>query len=157
MAWDQIDLDAGTWTIPAGNAKNGREHIVPLPQSAIEIIGRQKTLGTNDYVFAGRTKGSAISGWSKRQAALIAESRVTFTLHDLRRTYRSGLTRLGVDTELAEMMINHQRAELLQIYDREQRLDDRRAAAERWAEHISSIMLDPDESNVVPLHTPSHS
>jgi integrase len=157
MAWDQIDFDAGTWTIPAGNAKNGREHIVPLPQCAIDLISRQKTLGSNDYVFAGRTKGSAISGWSKRQAALIAESGVTFTLHDLRRTYRSGLTRLGIDADLAEMMINHQRAELLQIYDREQRLDDRKAAAEKWAEHISSIVRAPGEHNVVPLHTPSHS
>jgi integrase len=121
-----------------------------LPQSAIDLIGRQKTLGSNDHVFAGRTKGSAISGWSKRQAALIAESGVTFTLHDLRRTYRSGLTRLGVDTDFAEMMINHQRAELLQIYDREQRLDARKTAAEKWAEHISSIMRDTGASNVVP-------
>lgn len=152
MKWADVDFENGTWTIPASNAKNGREHNVPLPAQAAALLERQKRAARNresEFVFPGRTRGSAISGWSKRQADLIEKSGVTFTLHDLRRTFRSGLTRLGVDPDLAEMMLNHQRAELLQIYDHEPRMDERHGAAARWAIHIEGLQRSPDGENVV--------
>jgi integrase len=95
MEWDHVDLDAGVWTIPPANAKNGREHRVPLPAQAVEIIAGQPRWEKSPYVFTGRNK-RAMTGWSKRMPDLLAASGVTFTLHDLRRTFRGGLTRLAL-------------------------------------------------------------
>ena len=154
MRWEDVDLDGWTWTIPATVAKNGRRHVVPLPIEAVKVLSGQKRFLGNPHVFAGRNAGSAISNWSKRQGRLVRQSGVSFTLHDLRRTFRSGLRQVGVETELAEMMLNHARAELVEIYDREPRMAERKVAAERWAEHLGAIVAPaPQASNVVELRT----
>jgi integrase len=153
MRWEDIDLSRGVWTIPGGVAKNGREHSVPLPQQVVSIISHQNKFATTEYVFSGRG-GVPLSGWSKRQDALVEASGVDFNLHDLRKTFRSGLSRLGVDQVLAEMMLNHKRDDLVEIYDREPRLAERREAAQRWAEHVTTIIApEPKSSTVVELPT----
>jgi integrase len=141
MRWRDVDLTHGIWTIPATDAKNGREHRVPLPPFAAEIIRRQRRWAGCPYVFAGR-HGKPMAGWSKRHPELVKQAGVTFTLHDCRRTFRSGLRMLGVETELAELMLNHTRADLLERYDREPRWPEREAAAALWADHVSALVND---------------
>ena len=77
-----------------------------------------------------------MSGFTKMLDKLEAEAGVAFTLHDLRRTMRSGLTELGVDDTTAEMMLAHQRDELERIYDKNDRWSARVLAARRWAVHV---------------------
>ncbi len=72
-----------------------------------------------------------------------------WTLHDLRRTFRSGLTALGVEESVGEIMINHRPETLRSIYDREPRLDARRAAAKRWAAHLAGLVSPESRQNVV--------
>lgn len=135
MRWSNVDFTSGVWDIPREDTKNGRAHRVPLPQVLIDILKSQPRFAGSDFVFAGRG-GVAISGWSKRQAALIEASGVDFKLHDLRKTFRSGLTRLGADLPLAEMMLNHKRETLVEIYDHEPRWSERDDLASRWADHV---------------------
>jgi len=151
MSWQDVDLKKGTWTIPPAVAKNGREHVVPLPPLAVEIIGRQAKWEGCPFVFAGRDL-KAMSGWTQRLRHLRKATSATFTLHDFRRTFRSGLTRLGIEGDLAEMMLNHARADLIERYDREPRRDDRAKAAARWADHLAGLVgAAPDRGNVVEL------
>ncbi len=140
MRWQDVDFEQAVWTIPAGVAKNGREHRVPLPDAVKALIDRQPRHGRVPYVFAG-VGGVPISGWSKRQAALRKASGVDFKLHDLRKTYRSGLSRLGVATDVAEMMLNHRRADLIEIYDRADRWAQRQNAAAAWAAHVGYVAV----------------
>jgi integrase len=37
--WAEIDVAGATWTVPAGRIKAGREHRVPLPAAALELLG----------------------------------------------------------------------------------------------------------------------
>lgn len=141
MRWRDLDLTAGVWTIPGSVAKNGREHRVPLPPLAVSILRRQKKWVGSPYVFAGGS-GKAMAGWSKRHPPLVRESGVEFTLHDCRRTFRSGLTLLKVDPELAEIMLNHARGDLIERYDREPRWNERMAAATAWADHVANAVED---------------
>ena len=145
-----VDLDAGAWTIPARNAKNGREHRVPLPQLAVAIVRRQAKHAGDPHVFATGL-GKPMSGWTKRQAKLIERSGVDFTLHDCRRTFRSGLTALGVESELAEIMLNHVRDDLIERYDREPRWNERMAAASAWADHVAALVRDDPRGALVDL------
>jgi integrase len=140
IRWSDVDVRARTWTIPETVAKNGRRHVVPLPAEAYVLLMRQPRSNHSEFVFAGRNGGSSISNWSKRHGALVKKAGVSFTLHDLRRTFRSGLRKVGVDTELAEMMLNHSRAELVEIYDREPLLAERSQAAERWAQYVMRLV-----------------
>jgi integrase len=154
MRWQDLDLEANVWTIPGDTAKNGREHCVPLPTSAVQVLERQKKVEGCGYVFVGRGK-RPLTGWSKRHPELVKAAGVVFTLHDLRRTFRSGLTRLGVDSDLAEMMLNHARADLLEIYDRDPRREARKKAATRWATHIAGLVGEQPTGEVVELRRPA--
>ena len=143
MRWEDIDLAKGEWTIPATRAKNSRKHVVPLGPIAVGLLkGRSRPDG---FVFAGKIEGTAMSGFSKRTAELVKSSGVDFTLHDLRRTFRSGLSALGVDMDLGEMMLNHVREDLIETYDREPRMNERRKAALAWEAHVSALGKGPDD------------
>ena len=145
MRRTDVDLDAGVWTIPAKHAKNGREHRVPLPPVAVAIVAPPKRWAGDPHVFATGT-GKPMSGWTKRQNKLVERSGVTFTLHDCRRTFRSGLTALKVESELAEIMLNHVRNDLIERYDREPRWQEKSQRPQRgpitsahWCEEAMSL------------------
>lgn len=143
-----VDLESGVWTIPAKHAKNGREHRVPLPPLAVAIVKRQERHAGDPHIFATGT-AKPMSGWTKRQDKLVECSGVEFTLHDCRRTFRSGLTALRVETELAEILLNHVRDDLIERYDREPRWAERMAAAGAWADHVAALVGADDPAGAV--------
>jgi integrase len=142
--WRDFDLDAAVWTIPAETTKSGREHRVPLSQAALEILGELPRVANCELVFPGRG-GRSMTGWSKRMRPVQAASREVglerWTLHDLRRTVRTGLGRLDVPDPVAERILNHAPRDRLQAtYDRSDRLDDMREALERWGSHVKMLV-----------------
>ena len=139
MQWQDVDLKAGVWTIPAAVTKSGRAHRVPLPALCRWLLGRLEPK-PRGLVFAGRG-GRPLIGWSKRllpvYKATAAAGMAQWTLHDLRRTMRSGLSALGVDPTVSELLLNHALSgELAQRYDRAERWTQRQSAARRWALHV---------------------
>ncbi|MEJ0097729.1 MAG: site-specific integrase [Bauldia sp.] len=88
--WNEIDLKAAVWTIPAERMKAGYEHRVPLSRRAIEILKRARVLAMDgDYLFPGRGGDRPMSG----MVFLMALRRMgeEFTAHG----FRSGVPRLG--------------------------------------------------------------
>jgi integrase len=74
-----------------------------------------------------------------------------FTLHDMRRTCRTTLARLGVDEETAELVIGHVPQGMGKVYNLYDRLDERREALARWERFVLS--LGEGAANVVTLLT----
>ncbi len=143
MRWRDVNLNAGLWTIPAEVTKAGREHKVPLPREVIAILATLPRLAGSELVFPGRG-GAPMTGWSKRMRPVRAASRELglepWTLHDLRRTVRTGLARLGVRDEIAERALNHSvRDVLAAVYDRSDRLEEMREALTLWAGHVLGL------------------
>jgi len=62
-----------------------------------------------------------------------------FTPHDLRRTGRTGLARLGVKVEVAERVLNHAREAMEATYDVHHYIDEKRAALEKWAKYLADL------------------
>jgi integrase len=151
MRWSDINPDSGAWTIPATISKSGRAHAVPLPPAVMEII-RDAGRTTSPLVFPGRG-GTIMSGWEKRTAPVRKASGLThWTLDDLRRTFRSGLSALGIDYAVRELMLNHVVGDDLdQRYDRDPRWARRVEAADRWAQHVLGIVEDGETAEVVPF------
>lgn len=83
--WDEIDLDAKLWTIPAERMKAGREHRVPLSSAAIALLASIPRLG--DVIFHGRAKDVPLSDMSLT-AALRRMGRGDITVHGFRSTFR---------------------------------------------------------------------
>jgi integrase len=164
MRWDEVDLVARTWTLPASRTKNKRTHEIPLSDSAVEILGAvARVEGKAGFVFSttGRT---SVSGFSCAKAAIDAamleimradaEARgndsdgvkvAPWIIHDLRRTVATNLQRLGVKLEVTEAVLNHvsgSRSGIIGVYQRHTWADEKRAALDAWSRRLSEIVTD---------------
>jgi integrase len=155
--WPEVNLDAATLTVEAERTKNGDTLIIPLPPLAVELLRSVPRL-SGPYVFgfatAGQRPPGALSAAKARLDAAITAAQVAmpaFVIHDLRRTVRSNLGRLGIPANIAELTIGHKQGNtLIQTYDRWAYLDERRQALQRWERFLLSIVEPtPEGGNVL--------
>jgi integrase len=105
MRWDQVELEAGTWTKPAAATKQRREHRVPLPPAAVEVIRDRPRNGP--LVFC-RADGGPIRdlrktwAWACRRAGLPRTR-----LHDCRHTVASLLVSNGASLAVVGAILGH--------------------------------------------------
>jgi integrase len=156
LRWDEVDLDSGVMIIPGKRTKNHRALEQKLPGLAIDIL-RAQPRRASDYVFGHRRNG--FSTWSysvvKLNARIIeAEGKplAAWTLHDLRRTMRTGLGVLGVRPDVAELCVNHVKTGVMAVYDRHKYQAEIAHALALWADRVSAI-VEGRTSNVTVLHS----
>ena len=143
LQWRQIDVENRVWTIPENIAKNGREHVLPLSDLALEVLQSIPRL-SETYVFPARGNDEAtVSGFSKSklrlEAAVGAED---WTLHDLRRTTATLLARLGTAPHVIERILNHVSgsfAGVAGVYNRHAYLNEMRMALQQWGEFVRKL------------------
>jgi integrase len=62
-----------------------------------------------------------------------------FTLHDLRRTVRTGLATLGIRPDIAERCLNHAQPGIIVTYDSHHYLEEKRDALTQWTNHLQAL------------------
>jgi integrase len=144
IAVDEIDLAAWTWTIPATRAKNGIAITLPLGPLALAVLETvQPPEGAGPgFRLLGSIRGSGLRAPSKIKVALDRRSGVAgWTLHDLRRTCRTGLSRLGVAPHIAEKCLNHVPANpLVRIYDQHGFTAEIAVAMRQWQDEVARLL-----------------
>jgi integrase len=150
LRWSEIDLDARTISLPKERTKNGQAHIVPLCDVALEILKAVPRREGRDYVFGLR--GGGFSNWSQAKNELDKAIQLKpWTIHDIRRTVRTGLGMLGVAPHVAEAVLNHLPAKLIRTYDRNTYAAEKRAALDLWANHLAVAIAQASGANVTKL------
>jgi integrase len=145
LTWREIDLEAKTWTLPAARAKNKREHAIPLSAAAVELLKSAPRIADSEFVFTF-SGDKPLVGYAlvkDRIDDLLPEKIAPWRLHDLRRTFASGLARLGTPIHVVEKLLNHVGGSLsgvAGIYNRHSYADEQRAAAEAWSRHVDSLV-----------------
>jgi integrase len=136
LKWSEVNLDTRTITIPGDRVKNRRTHSLILPVLAIDILKATPRRDGHDFIFGGGNNGFA--SWSFNVTALKARMAPLppWVLHDLRRTFRTGLGRLGVPPHVAELCVNHAKNGIEAVYDKHRYEPEIKAALEKWANHI---------------------
>jgi len=141
MVWSELDLPKGLWTIPAGRAKNGKQHLVHLSSRAVEIINAQERDG--DLVFP-TIQSKPFIAFSRAKRELDKTSGVSnWVLHDLRRTVVSGMAALGIAPHVADKILNHQSGTIsgvAAVYQRHEFLAERKAAIELWGAYVGGLV-----------------
>jgi integrase len=140
MRWGQVDLERGVWEIPAAITKTGAAQTVYLDAQSLAILRAQPRYGGTDLVFASVRLGP-LTGWSKG----IVPVRKAFgnnelTLHALRRTYRTQLSEIGIEEDIAERMIAHKRPGIVGLYDKSRLVEKRKDAQRRLEAHIAELV-----------------
>jgi integrase len=144
------DLDGSVALI--GGTKTGQPHRLPLSGAALAIVNAHPR--RHEMIFLGPRGGpvaSAATNWHRERDKLAKASGVTgWTWHDLRRTARTLLARIGTDDLVAELILNHalpgklRRTYVLHRYEEEMR-----EALERLAAFLDKIVS--GEANIVRL------
>jgi integrase len=146
----RAEVVGDVWTIPQERYKTGFELVIPLSALALNALARLPKIGKGELVFT--TDGERpFSGYSKAKARFDAACGVTgWTLHDLRRTARSLMSRAGVSADIAERCLGHVISGVRGTYDRYAYLNEKRHALEALAALVDRI-ADPPGENVVSL------
>ena len=155
--WREFDFKAKTWTIPDAHAKSGKGHVVPLSAWAIEELQKLKVMaGGSLYVLpnADKTAPADPKYITRSVARCLRRFKkhgvAAFTAHDLRRTGRTGLAKLGVKTDIGERVLNHARERIEATYDVHVYIDEKREALEKWAKYLAELR---DGQRAVPKNT----
>jgi integrase len=167
------ELEGDVWTIPGSRYKTKLDHVIPLSAMALENLRSAPTPGTkaNSYFLfstgaADKIGKKPFSGFSKAKAELdrlIAKARKAagrpkmprWTLHDLRRTGRTLMSRAGVAADHAERCMGHVIGGVRETYDRFEFLEEKRKAFEALA-GLVALILNPPVGNIVKLERAAH-
>ncbi|GHF12620.1 phage integrase [Kordiimonas sediminis] len=146
--WDEIDLDAKTWTIPAERMKAGREHVVPLSQEAMDILQALPKLAGNSYVFPGMRDGKPLSDMTLTKQ--LRDRKIPkATVHGFRSSFRDWAgEQTNYPRNVIEKCLAHQLEDKVEAaYHRSNLLEKRRPVMKAWAGYCSKANV--DESMVI--------
>jgi integrase len=148
--WDEIDLEAKVWTIPAVRMKGGVEHRVPLSSRALAILEEMAKLGKDGFIFLGHRGGRPLSG----NVLLTLMRRIgveRYTVHGFRSSFRDwAAEHMNVPYEIAEQALAHKvGSKVSRSYHRSDALEKRRDLMQAWCNFCEPETV----SNVVPLRS----
>jgi integrase len=158
--WEHINFDKGIWFIPAENTKSNRAFLVPLTRLVRqEFWALKRMAGDSLHVLPRKdadapihpahiTRATAQSLWRFQLFGI-----APFSPHDLRRSCRTGLMRIGVRRFIGRRVLNHKQLGVDGIYDLHDYFKEKRKALRRWTNHVirlhagESTQPRPTESN----------
>jgi integrase len=155
------EVSGDEWTIPQERYKTGRELVIPLSPAAQAVLATVPKIGKSGLVFTTDGK-HPLSGFSKFKRAFDAKVLAVlrerdpeatlprWTLHDLRRTARSLMSRASVPADHAERCLGHVIGGVRGTYDRHLYLAEKRHAFAVLAALVERI-VNPPADNVVPM------
>jgi integrase len=152
LTWDEIITDdevGPCWLLPARRNKVKVDLLRPLSKAAQELIEAQPRIEDCLYVFTyGR---AALATFSQCKGVFDDACGVSnWTLHDLRRSARTLMSRAGVNSDHAEQCLGHMLSGVRKTYDRNDYAPEKRIAFEKLAAQIERIVT-PPPSNVSEL------
>jgi integrase len=164
--WNEIEGDI--WTVPPARMKGknegenqAREHVVPITLALRKIFAAVPRGAKGDSIFSFDNGATPIvtGGWHIKA---MLDDEMVFVLrqrakargeqnadkivlrpwrnHDIRRSCRSTLSRLGVSEPVAEAVIAHVRPGVKGTYDRWTYLPEKREALEKWSRFLADLV-----------------
>lgn len=147
--WEEFDLEAELWLIPAERMKRRREHMIPLPSQAIGLLSQLHNLtGTYSLLFPGRgnsTKPRSNTVFLMALRRLGYEGRQTG--HGFRHIASTIMNDNGFDSQHVEAQLSHVKDGVRGVYDKSTYLEQRKVMMQWYANHLYKLA----ESNVVQL------
>ncbi|HEY8359803.1 MAG TPA: integrase arm-type DNA-binding domain-containing protein [Ramlibacter sp.] len=150
--WAEIDLAAGTWTVPADRMKGNKIHVVPLPPTAQRILEIMATKRRNgfDFIFPGMRGKSGRLSVMALAMSMRRHKAGDYTVHGFRSAFRdwagdeTTFARDDIEQCLAHAIGN----EVEKAYRRGTALDKRRTVMTAWDDYLSGREVE----NVTPIH-----
>ncbi|MBT0005610.1 tyrosine-type recombinase/integrase [Vibrio alginolyticus] len=151
--WEAIDWQQKTLLITSDISKNKRPHLIPLTDSALVVLKRQRLNNDSEFIFPHRFNAtdhirldSLSQGIARYREA--SPHIKPFTPRDLRRTCKTLMGEIGISKSLRDRLQNHALNDVSsKHYDRYEYLPEKRIALDSWEQKLNS----QHGSNVVSL------
>lgn len=136
--WDEIDLNAAIWTIPAERMKAGKPHKVPLCPDAVEILREIPRLEGSKFIFTA-PRGGKFSDVAL--TALLKRMDIKATAHGFRSTFKDwAREQTAYADEVSELALAHVNSDATRAaYARSELIDKRRQLMQEWAEYAKEV------------------
>ena len=137
--WTEIDLDRAQWRIPAERMKARKEHVVPLPTQAVEMLrGLKAITGQRKHLFPGRdNRNTPMSIASLRQALKVLGWAGTYSPHATRTTGSTRLNEMGYRPDAIEAQLAHSdQNNVRRAYNHATYFEERQVMMQDWADHL---------------------
>lgn len=155
MRWGELDLENKVWTLPASSeerhTKSPDSRKVPLSDYLVELLQEQCESVPSKWKFVWpqltvdrAQEPAAVRALIKRNLPADLER---FSPHDLRRTFISRCSEMGLDIVAIEKTVGHQLPGMLRVYNHHDYLDEQRAVLQAWGDKLQALAVD----NIVPL------
>ena len=150
--WDEIDLDAKLWTVPAERMKAGKGHRVPLSTPALKILKSLPRFEGSPYVFAS-TRGGALSDMSI--SAVCRRMQVNAVPHGFRSSFKDWCrSSTAFADEVSELVLAHVSSDATRAaYARDELLPKRTKLMSAWAKFCAAV---PHKAKVIPIKKPAN-
>ena len=139
--WDEFDLDAKQWRIPAERMKMKTPHIVPLSRQAVQVLEALKLLGNGGFLFPGeRDHEKPMSNNTILYALYRMGYHSRMTGHGFRGVASTLLHELGHRHDLIEIQLAHQeRNKVSAAYNHAKYVPQRAEMMQAWADHLDAL------------------
>lgn len=152
--WSEFDFETGIWRIPAERMKKRKEHLIPLPRQAIELLeGMKKFTGHRPHVFPHRDQRDE----SMTEHALYQANRNMgwagrYSPHATRTTGSTHLNEMGFNGDWIERQLAHIEPNgVRRTYNHADHLEDRRKMMQHWADMLDVWAAGKGIENIVPF------
>ncbi len=134
--WDEIDLNAKVWTVPAERMKARKDHRVPLSDAVIELLGRVPRMAGSNLLFTA-PRGNALSDMSI--SAVCKRMEVDATPHGFRSCFKDwARSRTAYPDEVSELALAHVNSDSTRAaYARDELLPQRTRMMSDWARFLN--------------------
>lgn len=139
--WEEIDLIANTWTIPAGRMKMRRDHVIPLSAQALSVLDAMKPISAHrDYVFPSFKDPKLPMNSQSANAALRRMGyQGVLVSHGLRAIFSTAANEEGFEPDVIEAALAHvDTNEVRRAYNRSNYLKKRIVLMRWWGEFVEA-------------------
>lgn len=138
--WDEIDLEAKMWNIPAERMKAGKAHEVPLSDPVVKLLEAMPRMKGSPYVFPA-PRGGAMSDMTLGAVLKRMDRKDGVTVHGFRSTFREWVAdRTNYPREVAEHALAHQLPDAAErAYQRRTQLPKRIKLMDDWATYCGTV------------------
>lgn len=138
--WEEFDMGARLWHVPAERMKMGRAHTVPLSSQALALLERLKLHSQRGYLFVPLNQGKPISENGMLQALYRMGYKGKLTIHGLRATGSTILNTPGWRGEVIESALAHSEKDLIRAaYNHSDYLEERRELMQWWSDYLTAL------------------
>ncbi|MBM0105195.1 integrase arm-type DNA-binding domain-containing protein [Steroidobacter sp. S1-65] len=136
--WDEIDLKAKLWTIPAGRMKAGKQHRIPLSEPALKLLKALPRFDGSPYVFAA-ARGGMLSDMSL--SAVTRRMGLDVVPHGFRSSFKDWCrTSTAYPDEVSELALAHVNSDATRAaYARDELLPQRQRLMTDWAKYCTTV------------------